>query len=465
MIELGTVVRELIKGKKAESNLPVYTKGLMDLYKRVAYLRLAFNYYTFSEVYYEFGKDRKDVCAYLVKDLQGLINDVIIDNNNDSDVENKIINLRNEIINKMDAVTTYADKLGLYEYILNRVEYRFNECEFDNNYYKNNFETDIYNYVIGDKDNSVINMRLAMVMSELPMRLTKNKFFDILRDSFSIYKGSEKLAVNDFVYRIKTAGGIYCAEGMEEKFPKLKLALEEFKIPDYQKMSEEEFKIYREKLDNVTAYTLDYSDIFISLAEVVNDLYTIILCESGDYSDDEMSKLRDIIGYCYGVINGDNDPDIIWAEKFVEFEGLQEKLRYMLDAPENALTEIYNINADAVKELKLSDAFDKLTKSMSLQSSSNFVTFDESEELKEEADDAYINNVVDDLVEEFSKTFEDCGRIYMRAVMAGVISNLPAYFNNLGEFKDYVNVSLNQCSDEAEQKACMTLINMMIASE
>jgi hypothetical protein len=49
--------------------------------------------------------------------------------------------------------------------------------------------------------------------------------------------------------------------------------------------------------------------------------------------------------------------------------------------------------------------------------------------------------------------------------MAGVISNVPAYFNNLQEFRDYVSVSLSQCNDKAEQKACMTMINMLMASE
>lgn len=466
MIELGTVVKELLKAKRVENNLPQYTDGLMSLYKRVAFLRLAFNYYTFSEIYYELSDDKKSICADEVKVLQELIINTVLENNMTfSEAEDKITALRNEIISKMDAVTAYTDKLSLYEYILNRVEFKFTDCEFDNNYYKNHFENDIYNYVILDKDNSAINMKLSMVMGELPMRLSRNKFFDILRDSFSIYKGSEKMAVEDFIYRIKTAGGIYSTKEMENKYPKLKKAVEELSKVNYSDISEKEYTLYRDKLDVVAGLAMDYGDSFIILAEIVNDIYSILLCDNASFIGEENDKLKAIIEYCYSAIEENEEPDTIWAEKFVEFEGIQEKLRYMLDAPENALQEIYNINEAAINEGKMTESFNKLFRVNKLQSSSTFVTFNEEDNLKEEADDEYINKAVDLLISDFSNCFENSSRTYMRAVMAGVISNVPAYFNNLTEFQDYVHVSLNQCNDEAEQKACMTLINMLIASE
>mgnify|MGYP007057763778 CR=1 FL=1 len=85
--------------------------------------------------------------------------------------------------------------------------------------------------------------------------------------------------------------------------------------------------------------------------------------------------------------------------------------------------------------------------------------------LDEKAYEKYIKELTDALIADLTKVFEENGRLYNRAVMATVISNLPAYFNNIKEFEEYVHVSLSQCNDEAEQKACMTLINMMMASE
>ena len=107
----------------------------------------------------------------------------------------------------------------------------------------------------------------------------------------------------------------------------------------------------------------------------------------------------------------------------------------------------------------------RLNKVSRLQSTSTFASLEEDDALKEIADDKYISHVVDGLIKDFMEVFDNCARYYKRAVMATVISNLPAYFYNLDEFKSYVHVALSQCNDDSEKKACMTLINMMITSE
>ena len=50
MADLTTAVGELLKKKNTEENLHIYVEGLSSLYKRMAELRLAMNYYTFAEI-------------------------------------------------------------------------------------------------------------------------------------------------------------------------------------------------------------------------------------------------------------------------------------------------------------------------------------------------------------------------------------------------------------------------------
>ena len=52
-----------------------------------------------------------------------------------------------------------------------------------------------------------------------------------------------------------------------------------------------------------------------------------------------------------------------------------------------------------------------------------------------------------------------------RAVMAAVLSMLPVFFNNTEEIQDYINSSLIQCSDEAEKKAVVEVVRMIIAGQ
>lgn len=466
MAELSSAVNELIKGKRASENLPVYTGGLFALYKRMAFLRLALNYYTFSEVYFELDKDKKDIISDEAESLQKLIQEIILSEEMDyNTAESEIIKLRNSIIGKMEVLTAFTDRIQIYEYILNRVEFRFNESEFDDDYYKNNFEKDILKYVVSDSDNAVINMKLALIMGELPMRLSQNKFFDVLNQSFSIYKESEKLSINDFAYRIRTAGTIYTPEGMDKYFPQLNEYLNNFMAVDYTQITEAQFNLMRSKMDAAGSLATEYADAFVMITEVINDVYSIILCRNALYDSKEKDKLADIIGQSYSVIEGDSEPELEWAEKFVDFEGIQERIGAMIFTPESAIDEIFKINKNIIEHLGATEEFERLNKVSRLQSTSTFAPLEEDETLKELADDKYITNIVGELIKEFMEMFGNCTQYYRRAVMAAVISNLPAYFNNLDEFKSYVHVALSQCNDDSEKKACMTLINMMITSE
>ena len=74
------------------------------------------------------------------------------------------------------------------------------------------------------------------------------------------------------------------------------------------------------------------------------------------------------------------------------------------------------------------------------------------------ADEAYINRKCDELTEELTQFFKEHDRVFNRGVMAGILSSLPVFFNNLEEIRKYVHVALGQCSDEAERKACMKLM-------
>jgi hypothetical protein len=58
-------------------------------------------------------------------------------------------------------------------------------------------------YILENKDNVVINGRIAEVVGQLPMRLTRSKFLEYLNEAFSLYKGAMVGTVNDFIYNIR----------------------------------------------------------------------------------------------------------------------------------------------------------------------------------------------------------------------------------------------------------------------
>lgn len=465
MSDLVTAVNDLIKSKRVEENLHVYTEGLSSLYKRMAELRMAMNYFTFAEVYTEMDKVTKNVIDTSVDKIQKLVDEIVILKNFKEDAVNEIEAFRNELIRKMEILTSYTDRFQIVEYILNRVEYRFSDSGFGEAYYNDKFEKDIYRYITSDKDNSVINMKLSQVIAQVPMRLSKNKFYDMLKDSFSLYKGNEKQGVDDFLYMIRTAGTLFEPEGFDTEFPTLNKYFKSLNNIDVENITKEKYEEYRAELDKASAMIEEYADFFVMITEVLNDVYSIALNFNAMTDINESDKLNDIISDSYSLIEGHElDAEKI-AESFVLFEGLQERLSAKIFNPESAMDEIISINESVIKGSEYEAALKKLSVTARLQSASTFAKLQDDDDKKELADEAYINNVVDELVVEFSKLFENTDRYKKRAVMALVISNLPAFFNNLEEFKQYVHIALSQCTDVAEKQACMALINLLITSE
>lgn len=465
MSDLVTAVNELIKGKRVEENLHTYTEGLSALYRRLACLRFAMNYFTFAEVYRELDINEKRIIDSSVDEIQKLVNEIVILNVHSENVNGKIDSFRNKLIAKMEVLTGYTDRFQILEYMLNRVEYRFSDSGFGDDYYNDKFENDIYRYITADKDNSVINMKLSQVISQVPMRLSKNKFYDILKESFSIYKGSEKQSVDDFAYMVRTSGLLYMPGNFFDEFPELKALYDETCGMDVENITKDEYEKYKKNVDKASALIEQYADFFVMITEVLNDVYSISLNFSALTDINEDGELTSIINDSYDMIEGhDIDPEKV-SLRFVEFEGLQEKLTSRIFNPESALEEIISINEKEIAELDYMPKLEALRITSKLQSASTFARLDDSDIKKDEADEDYINEVVETLVNEFSALFETMDRYKKRAVMALVISNLPAFYNNFDEFKKYVHVALSQCTDRAERQACMVLINQMITSE
>lgn len=460
MADLTTAVGELLKKKNTEENLHIYVEGLSSLYKRMAELRLAMNYYTFAEIYSDFDFAKKTAVDPYINEIQQIINDVILLDTLSLDAVERIDALRNRIIAKMEILTAYTDIFQIYEYVLNRVEYRFSESEFGDEYYNDRFEKDIYRYITGDKDNTVINMKLSQIVGQVPMRLSKNKFYDMLKDSFSIYKGSEKQSVNDFAYMIRTAGTLYKPQDFEGEFPELKKCHNNLKGIEISEITEEQYKNFKKELDRASALIEEYSDFYVMLTEVINDVYSVELNFFALTDAIETDKLKSIISDAYYIIEGHDIEREPVSSKFVEFEGLQEKIMTRLFNPESALDEIIDINSDCIKGTDYEEALRRLVITSKLQSASTFASLNDNTD-KDEADDAFIEDTVNGLVEEFASLFEGMDRYSRRAVMAIVIANLPVFFNNMDEFKKYVHVALSQCTDSAERQACMTIINSM----
>ena len=470
MKDLNYVASEITKEKNLEMNLPKFANSMMSLYNGLAYVKLSMNYYTYFEMLNDREYENTDLAK--IKDYMDRLNIIIekevITEGSVESLEESIVevdNIRNEIMKIMEVVTSYVDKLKIYEYILNRVEFKFSEEEFDEEYYSKNLTNDLMHFILNDKDSMVTNSKIAEVIGQLPIRLSKNKFYDYIKASFTLYRGAQKGTIDDFVYALRTTAMLDQPDGFEDSFRDVNEIYNDLKDADYKNLSQEEYKSLADKLLIATQIMANSSDLFVILMQLVNDVYTIILSKMYAFNNvDEINKSKYVIKSTLEGFNGneyDSDDDKI-IDCFTGFEGQQEKIIMVTTSNEHVIDYVLKNQSATLQSIMLEKAYNSLLLIFKLQSGSDFIGLYESTDKQEIASNEYVDISCDKFIAELDTLFKDSSQIINRAVMSTVLSQLPVFFNNLDEIQSYINTSLLQCSDKAEKMACIAIMNLLM---
>lgn len=459
--------RELGKNKDVDKNLLKYTDMALCYNKNMAHIRLAMEYYMFYETVEE------EINPYInsVKDTLDEFNNIVErffetspDKEMCKELLDKLLVIRKEVISKMQVLTAYVDCFTVYEYVFNRLQYRFDEMgEMPED---TEFIESVAKYIFATKDNAIINENIRFIIGQLPMRILRSKYFDIIRESVSIYKGNEVDSLKGFEYMFRTNAMLYKDKNMDIYFTEFKQSLDEFKSLDYDNISEETYRTYSEKAKENVKKLTDISDLYMQLGKLINAAYIIILAtqETGnvDVSVNAINAAKTIIRGINSLFTGkdrENSKDkLSWLSGFFdEIMGQQEDIMETIDIADAILDETVNAQHDAIKRLGLVEKFSALRQMSLLNSSSTFAELDKetggAKVTKEMADETAAR-----LISEIKELFKNSSRILRRAVMANTIDKMPVFFNNPQDVFDYVSSSFTQCDDEAEKYASKEII-------
>ncbi len=463
MKAMNYISQEISKGKNLELNLPKYGTGMSSMYNMLGYIKLSMNYYT------AYDCQREELCkdslyAKQISEFHRLIGELL--DNNLKSVE-PVEALRNDITKVMEVVTAYVDRLRIFEYVLNRVEYRFIDKEFDEEYYNTYLTNDLIHYILSDKDNVVIHSKISEVVEQLPMRLSRNKFYEYLRDAFSLYHGAQKGTIDDFVYSLKTTAMLNVPDGFEEMFPDTRELLKVLEGADYANLDKAGYDNLTGALTLAVEKMTACADAFVLLAQLVNDLYTIVLTAPVALVDaDDLDNATAIIKAIYeaykeGCIMVDDSV----LERFIAFEGKQENILMTVSQSDFAIEYALENYSDELNAQGISQVYGSLDVVTKLQSGSNFVSLTKDDTKLEIPDDSYADDSCESLVNELDAAFKSLAQPLKRAVMSAVLAQLPVFFNNTEEIQSYINVSLMQCSDVAEKAAVVEVLKMIMSDD
>lgn len=460
MKNLGYIAGEITKGKNLSENLLKYGNGMCSMYNGLGFIKMSMNYYTVLDIARDLQND---------KDLLNMINRLnelverFVENDECDDYEafNELNSFREQIIEIMEVITAYVDRLRIYEHVLNRVEYRFSEGELDYDYYNTYMTNEIMHYILSDKDNVVINGKISEIVGQLPVRMLKDRFFEHIRDAFTLYHGAGKDSIDDFYYTLSTSAMLSGEAGFD-KFPDVYDIYNTLAGADYRNIDKDEYVRLKGALDIATEKMTDYADVYVLLTQVVNDALTVVLTRRNTLDRiEEIENAKNVLSKTRNAyVTGERFEDI--SEDFAAFEGKQERILEAVSSGDYAIEYSLANFVDELKEYELLSAYNALSKTLKLQSGSDFVKL-ESEVFAEIPDNSYADETAEKLIMELDDSFKNMNVMVKRAVMASVLSSLPVFFNNMEEIQAYINNSLMQCNDDAEQKAVVEIIKTMIS--
>jgi hypothetical protein len=309
----------------------------------------------------------------------------------------------------------------------------------------------------------VINEKIRAVLAQLPVRMTKTKFFDLLRESFTIYRGSSSDGLDSYLDRIKTSATIFSIEDTDD-FSLLKSELSKFDDVDYASITEDEFKNLTDHYRVISKYLEVYTNFYSIYQGLVNNIYTCMICQK--YNEDNKSdesielykNLEVILSHlreCYDSgFTMDIDDEV--SAGLICVEGVQEKSHELSMQLESGIIDGL-LDKYAEEDVKVKEAIVDLKKCSKLVSNSLFM---ELEDVKTcEVTSEMIEKITTALETELKELFRSSQKVYTRAVMANVLSELPVFFKDIAEVSEYVTNQFTSCGNESEKMACYAILS------
>ncbi len=456
-------------GTKLEQSIPSYLSSLSFLYKSFAEINLTMNYFMFYENYLESYCNMDQSQLRFLDRLNIIINKYFLGKESDKKEKSleEIKKLRDDIILQMKILTNYADVFEVYEYVLERLKPRYEESfeDIDDNL----LIDQIMNFVFESKEQVDIISRLGDVISQLPVRMSRYKFFDIVDNSFSIFRGESPSSLESYVYVLQTNAMLYKPKGLDKAQESLEAFRKKLEAVNYNDLAKEDFEVLYESLSSVSNELFILTDYYYGLQEIVNNLFVYLLNtnEGSDTNEAVCSKKYDMVyesifTVVEDISNHYKNKDLLEVDEEIvsllnNIVGIQEELLDDISQMESVFIDIKIKHDSILKEHDLDTLYSYLESSQKFFSNSLFFEIDKVEDDRVLNDDE-INKVKAELLVELEELFRKNSKYVNRGVIAKTLSTLPMFLRTNEEVEEYIKNSLTQCRDLAEKTASINMI-------
>ncbi len=393
----------------------------------------------------EIAKKNRELTGRLCKAYRSLVSGEA--------VQDELFLLRETIVKQVEAITSYVSELAIYEDLFKRIQsaFRTDVPAVD----EEAAAKEILQGIFSSEDPMITNMRIQHMVSCLPVRMTKNRFYDLLAQNLALYKDADTEALESFRYRILTVAGLKECEGSAE-YAQVVSGIEEFRSMDIGSVTE---PVAEEALAQLNYYgdLLQFEGQFLGdLQRFVNCLLTIALLKDCEELNEESRKnetemgraISMVIAQAENFLNGREvvDTSEETEEIYVRMEGRLEELSEEMEVVEGRLQSL----AEKDEVWAASEEATGIGRITRLMSTSDYAELEERD--AQPLTGEMLAAATKEILEAFERGFENKERRYVRSVMSFVLRELPVFFDSRTEVMNYLLQALRNCKSNGEKQ-------------
>ena len=459
------ILKNLDRGIEPEQTLKEYAGTLSESYMKLSFCKLTVNFSTYYDDLEKAGsidgeKTQREFRIFLEL-AEKLTDGAGID---EEDIR-RLNDLREGLRERMQSLYDYVHILGLYEHILSRLQYRYEEngTAVD----VEDLMMEIHGYICRDLEPSGMNTRMQNMMGEMPIRMTRSRFMDMVKKSCSCYKGTRSDIADYFFNDMYQQAQLPHADDLDPAYGDLQEIVRDMEAIDFDSLDGEKVKNGLDKLQIAgqqlgQAFSYDFQ-----LIELINDLYILMLNSSFAEQDREVAPLavRCISSYMKAAREQNflgMDEDIV--DDLGRLNDYRQKLVGMHILFEDQLLTVMQRYQELIKTDGLHKHFTYLRLSNILAGVDLTAQLDADQEIFV-ADGDYIAKKTDKLLDMYTSIFSNYPIIIRRAVISDALMKLPVACDSLEECEQLILQSFENCRDQAEIRASAELIRMTMRDE
>ena len=457
----SSLMRDVRRENGSEAALKAFSQGMKETACGLASARLALNLVSFEESFRD--PDQRLKPHPLTEESRSRMRSLLTSffDGTEGETAPGILALREENISHMALLSACADRFVIYEYVLNRQEYRFRNDRLPEDYSDAEQAEALLEQLKSIEDPSVRQTMLVSLVEQLPMRMTKARFFRILSEGLNSYCGSEREIAEELFGELRHAALLSLPEEAGQHYPALTAIMDELMKADYRNLDRETFFRLTELAGTGMEELNRQMGLVMLMQEVLNDAAVLCLCGETGRNAGASALCRRILAE--QETSGEAINEAI-AGDLEQLEGIQETESSGWLSFTASLEEIREVFRDSIRKAGLEEDYGILSDLGRLLSGSAYARLTGGQlQNAVSADEAWVRDETLKLIAELEQQFSGLSRPVNRAIMAKMLSMLPLFVRSAEELEDYVLGSLQACTDEAEKLACLELAREILS--